>query len=132
MSSLGGLVYGMVWKIWVGLMHRRKFVLEFGRSFSNQCNHYTDKTTIIRMINKKISLLGRVVHDLKTISKITVEFVYDINHMYALWIEKTSERDPRSYEASKAVAKKAQKKHSEALTGFEPMTPAIPVRCSTN
>ena len=63
-----------------------KFVLEFGRSFSNQCNHYTDKTTTIRKINKKISLLGRVVHDLKRISKRTVKFVYDINHMYALRI----------------------------------------------
>ena len=30
--------------------------------------------------------------------------------MYALWIEKTSERDPRNYEATKAVAKKVQKK----------------------
>ena len=59
---------------------------------------------------QKISLLGRVVHDLKSISKRTVEFLYDINHMYALWIEKTSERDPRNYEATKAVAKKVQKK----------------------
>ena len=36
--------------------------------------------------------------------------VYDIDHMYALQIENTSESDPHSYEATKAVAKKAQKK----------------------
>ena len=30
--------------------------------------------------------------------------------MYALWVENTSESDPCSYEATKAVAKKAQKK----------------------
>ena len=29
--------------------------------------------------------------------------------MYALWIENTSETDPRSYEATKAVTMKAQK-----------------------
>ena len=34
--------------------------------------------------------------------------------MYALRIENTSETDPRSYEATKAVAKEAQKK----LLGF--------------
>ena len=39
-----------------------------------------------------------------------VRCVYDIDHMYALWIENTSESDPHSYEATKAVAKKAQKK----------------------
>ena len=27
-----------------------------------------------------------------------VRCVYDIDHMYALWIENTSESDPRSYE----------------------------------
>ena len=36
--------------------------------------------------------------------------VYDINnHIYALWIKNTSESDPCSYEATKAVAKKGQK-----------------------
>ena len=35
--------------------------------------------------------------------------VYDLNHMYALWILNTSESNPQSYEATKAVAKKAQK-----------------------
>ena len=39
-----------------------------------------------------------------------VRCVYDIDHMCALWIENTSESDPHSYEATKAVAKKAQKK----------------------
>ena len=33
--------------------------------------------------------------------------VYDINHIYALRIKNTSESDPRSYEATKAVAKKS-------------------------
>ena len=33
--------------------------------------------------------------------------VYDINHIYALQIKNTSESDPCSYEATKAVAKKA-------------------------
>ena len=37
-----------------------------------------------------------------------------------------------SYEVTKAVAKKAQKKEAEASTGFEPMTSVIPVQCSTN
>ena len=36
----------------------------------------------------------------------------------------TSESDPHSYEATKAVAKK-----SEASTGFESMTSVMPVRC---
>ena len=36
--------------------------------------------------------------------------VYDINHIYALRLETTNESDLRSYEATKAVAKKAQKK----------------------
>ena len=44
--------------------------------------------------------------------------------MYALWIENTSEIYPHSYEATKAVVKKAQKK-SEASMGFEPMTSAM-------
>lgn len=68
-------MYGMVWKIWGGIMHGGKCMLEFGRSFSKQCNHYTVKTTIIRKINKKISLLGIEVHDLKRINKRTVKFV---------------------------------------------------------
>ena len=36
--------------------------------------------------------------------------MHDIDHTYALWIETTSESDPHSYEATKAVAKRAQKK----------------------
>ena len=36
--------------------------------------------------------------------------VYNINHMYALRIQNTSEGDRHSYEATKAVVKKAQKK----------------------
>ena len=38
--------------------------------------------------------------------------VYDVDdiHVYALQIENASESDPRSYEATKSVAKKAQKK----------------------
>ena len=40
-----------------------------------------------------------------------VRCVYDIDHMYALWIENTSESDPHSYKATEAVlAKKVQKK----------------------
>ena len=31
-------------------------------------------------------------------------------HMYALWMKNTSESDPRSYEATKAVANKAPEK----------------------
>ena len=50
--------------------------------------------------------------------------------MYELWIQNTSESDLRSYEATTASARKAQKK--KASTNFEPMTSAIPVRCSTN
>ena len=38
-----------------------------------------------------------------------VRCVYDIDHVYALRIENTSEGDLLSYEATKAVAKKAQK-----------------------
>ena len=45
--------------------------------------------------------------------------VYDIDHMYALRIQNTSERasDLHSYEATKAVTKKTQK-HSEVSTDF--------------
>ena len=46
---------------------------------------------------------------------------YYIDHIYALPIENTSESNPRSCEATKAVTKKAQK-NSEASWGFEPMT----------
>ena len=35
---------------------------------------------------------------------------YDIDHICALWIENTRESDPCSYEVTKAVAKKSQKK----------------------
>ena len=35
---------------------------------------------------------------------------YDIDHVCALRIENTRESDPRSYEATKTVAKKAQNK----------------------
>ena len=35
--------------------------------------------------------------------------------------------DPHSYEATKAVAKKAQKKNSEASVVFKPITSAIPM-----
>ena len=52
-------------------------------------------------------------------------------YMYALRIESTSESNPRSYEATKAVAKKAQKT-SEGSMGCKPMTSVIPVQCSTN
>ena len=38
----------------------------------------------------------------------------------------TSESDPHSYEATKAVAKKAHKK-SETSMGLKPMTSVIPV-----
>ena len=38
-----------------------------------------------------------------------------------------SESDPHSYEATKAVAKKAQKKSHDASMGFEPMTSVIRV-----
>ena len=41
--------------------------------------------------------------------EITLGCVYDIDHMYKLRIENTSETDPRSYKTTKAVAKKAQK-----------------------
>ena len=34
--------------------------------------------------------------------------VYDIDYIYALKIENASKSDPRSYEATKAVAKKSQ------------------------
>ena len=37
-------------------------------------------------------------------------YSYDINHIYTLQIKNTSESDPRGYEATKAVAKEAQKK----------------------
>ena len=37
------------------------------------------------------------------------ECVYDIDHIYALRIENTIESDPRSYETTKSVTKKAQK-----------------------
>ena len=36
-----------------------------------------------------------------------VRFIYDIDHMYALRIHNTSESDPRSYEAIKAVCKES-------------------------
>ena len=36
--------------------------------------------------------------------------VYDKDHMSALQIKNTSESDPRSYEVTQAVTKKAQKK----------------------
>ena len=36
--------------------------------------------------------------------------VYDIDHIYELQIENTNESNLHSYEATKAVAKKAQKK----------------------
>ena len=42
-------------------------------------------------------------------------------------IENRSERDLCSCEVTKAVTNKAQKKNSEAPTGFEPMTSVIPV-----
>ena len=57
--------------------------------------------------------------------------VYDKDHMSALRIRNTSESDPRSYEVTKAVTNKTQKKFWH-FNGFEPMTSAIPVRCSTN
>ena len=52
--------------------------------------------------------------------------------MIELRIKDTSESDTRSYEVTLAVTNKAQKKNYEAPTGFEPMTSAISVRCSTN
>ena len=48
--------------------------------------------------------------------------VYMIDRMSALRIKNTSDNDPRSYEATKAVTKKALKK-SKALTGaFYPLS----------
>ena len=41
-----------------------------------------------------------------------------------------TESDTHSYEATKAVAKKAQK-NSEASTAFQPITSAILVQCSS-
>ena len=49
--------------------------------------------------------------------------------MSELRIKNGSERDLRSCEATYAVTNKAQKNY-EAPRGFEPMTSAIPVRCS--
>ena len=57
--------------------------------------------------------------------------IYDKGHINSLRIENTSESDLCSYEATKAVVKKAQKT-SEASKAFEPMSSVIPVQCSTN
>ena len=51
-------------------------------------------------------------------------------YISALQIENTSESDPRSYEAPKAVEK--ARKYSEASTGFQPMTSVILVQHSIN
>ena len=45
---------------------------------------------------------------------------YDIDHICALRIENTRESDPRSYEATKAVAKKAQKQILRFQRGSNP------------
>ena len=58
-------------------------------------------------------------------------YMIKITFMSELRIENTSERDLCSCEVTRAVTNKAQKS-SEAPTGFEPMTSAIPVRCSTD
>ena len=54
-----------------------------------------------------------------------VQCSYDKNHIYELWIKNRSESDLRSCEAIFQI-------NSEASMGFEPMTSAIPVRCSIN
>ena len=45
--------------------------------------------------------------EMAVITKPFLGCVYHIDHVYALQIENTSESDPHSYEATKAVAKKA-------------------------
>ena len=44
--------------------------------------------------------------------------VYDVYHMYALRLQNTSESDPHSHEATKAVVKKAQKKFCSSYSVF--------------
>ena len=46
--------------------------------------------------------------------KLSVRCVYDIDLTYALRIENTSESDPSTYEATKAVAKETQKNSKTA------------------
>ena len=50
-------------------------------------------------------------------------FVYDKDHMSALWIKNTSESDLRSCEAALAVAKKAQKKKMMLQRDLNPWSP---------
>ena len=57
--------------------------------------------------------------------------VYDKDHMSALRLKNTRERDPHSYVVTKQLQIKPRK-NPETPTAFESMTSTIPVRCSTN
>ena len=48
-----------------------------------------------------------------------------------MWIQNTSETDPHSYEATKAVAMKAQKNILRLQRDWNPMASMIPVWYST-
>ena len=54
-----------------------------------------------------------------------------MNHISALRIKNTSERIVEVMKQPKQLQRK-HRNNSEAPTGFEPVTSAIPVRCSTD
>ena len=58
--------------------------------------------------------------------------VYDINHIYALGIEKLAKLILAVTKQLKQLQKKKPRKYSEVLTGFEPMIFAIQLQCSTD
>ena len=45
-----------------------------------------------------------------------INFVYDIDHIYVLWIENSSESNPDSYDATKQLHRKHRKNPVEAFS----------------
>ena len=88
---------------------------------------FHDKTKILALIfnQKYFSLLNLCLHKKMMCCK---SYIYMI---IALWIKNSSESHLRSYKQLKHLQRKSRK-NLESPMGFEPMTSAIPVWCSTN
>ena len=91
--------------VWIDCV-KKGLIPSISVQFYPQCHGHTEQRL---SLDQTASQKNVTCSESQTIMKLRC--VYDIDNTYALRIKNTSElRNPHSYEATKAVAKKAQKK----------------------
>ena len=91
--------------VWIDCV-KKGLISSISVQFYPQCHGHTEQRLSLDQTARQKNV---TCSESQTIMKLRC--VYDIDNTYALRIKNTSElRNPHSYEATKAVAKKAQKK----------------------